>query len=101
MQLFIRDGRHLVLHAEQSSTVADVKAAFMLKAYGLEALPCGLVSNLLHATLTCIIGAQGMHAGASQDAATNPAAAAAAADKHACFPVRLHVGPPAQQQAAE
>lgn len=46
MQLFIRDGRHLVLHAVHSSTVADVKAAFMLKAYGLPALPCGLV--LLH-----------------------------------------------------
>jgi hypothetical protein len=34
MQLFIRDGRHVVVEAEASSTVADVKAAYLLKAYG-------------------------------------------------------------------
>jgi hypothetical protein len=34
MQLFIRDGRHIVVEAEADSTVAAVKAAYMLKAYG-------------------------------------------------------------------
>jgi hypothetical protein len=37
MQLFIRDGRHVVLQAAPDSSVADVKAAYMAKAFGAAA----------------------------------------------------------------
>jgi hypothetical protein len=34
MQVFIRDGRHVVVEAEADSTVAALKAAYMQRAYG-------------------------------------------------------------------
>lgn len=44
MQVLVRDGRCVAVDADVDSTVADVKAAYMLKAFGT-ALPDALVST--------------------------------------------------------